>query len=102
MFLFLGLAYLTQDSVFYFHSFACKLQEVKLSIIIDGENKIFHDKVKFTQYVPNNPALQKVLEGKHQHKKVNDTNEFTRNNFTAAKPKEEKNAITTTQTYETL
>ena len=28
MFLFLGLAYLTQDSVFYFHPFSCKIQEV--------------------------------------------------------------------------
>jgi hypothetical protein len=30
---------------------------VKLSIAIDGEAKIFHDKTKFTQYLSINPAL---------------------------------------------
>lgn len=40
------------------------LYPAKLSITIDGENKIFHDKNKFKQYLSTNPALQKVLEGK--------------------------------------
>jgi hypothetical protein len=31
----------------------------KLSITIDGENKIFHDKTKFTQYLSKNPALKR-------------------------------------------
>lgn len=33
----------------------------KLSIIIDGENKIFHDEVKFKECLPTDPALQKIL-----------------------------------------
>jgi hypothetical protein len=41
----------------------------KLSITIDGENKIFHDKTKFTQYLSTNPALKRITDGKHQHKK---------------------------------
>ena len=32
------------------------------------KNKIFHDKTKFKQYLSTNPALQKTLEGKLQHK----------------------------------
>jgi hypothetical protein len=39
----------------------------KLSITIDGENKVFHDKTKFTQYLSMNPALQRIIKGKHQH-----------------------------------
>jgi hypothetical protein len=31
----------------------------KLSITIDGETKIIHDKTKFTKYLSTNPALQK-------------------------------------------
>jgi hypothetical protein len=33
------------------------LYPAKLSITIDGETKIFHDKTKFTQYLSMNPAL---------------------------------------------
>jgi hypothetical protein len=40
----------------------------KLSITIDGENKIFHDKKKFIQYLSTNTALQSIIDGKHQHK----------------------------------
>jgi len=43
----------------------------KLSITIDGENKIFHDKTKFTQYLSRNPSLQRIIKGKHQHKDRN-------------------------------
>jgi hypothetical protein len=32
----------------------------KLSIIIDGEAKVFHDKTIFTQYLSMNPALQRI------------------------------------------
>ena len=42
----------------------------KLSFNINGENKKFQDKNKFKQYVATNPALQKVLEGKSQPKKI--------------------------------
>jgi hypothetical protein len=44
------------------------LNPAKLSITIDRENKIFHDKNKFTQYLSTNPALQRIIDGKHQHK----------------------------------
>jgi hypothetical protein len=50
----------------------------KLSITIDGENKIFHDKTRFTQYISKNPALQKIIDGKHQHKEGNYTLEKSR------------------------
>jgi hypothetical protein len=44
------------------------LYPTKLSIIIDGETKVFHDKTKFTQYLYMNPALQRIIKGKHQRK----------------------------------
>ena len=30
--------------------------------------KIVHDKHKFIQYLSTNPALQRIIDGKHQHK----------------------------------
>jgi hypothetical protein len=43
----------------------------KLSITIDGETKVLHDKTKFTQYLSKNPALQRIIKGKLQHKERN-------------------------------
>jgi hypothetical protein len=54
------------------------LYPAKLSITIDGETKVFHDKTKFTQYLSTNPALQRIIKGKHQHKDGNYTLEKTR------------------------
>ena len=54
------------------------LYPAKLSITIDGENKIFHDKSKFTQYLSTNPAIQKIIGGKHQYKEGNYTLEKAR------------------------
>jgi hypothetical protein len=45
------------------------LYPAKLSITIDEENKIFHDKSKFIQYISTNPGLQKIIDRKHQHKR---------------------------------
>jgi hypothetical protein len=42
------------------------LYTAKLSITIDGETKIFHDKTNFTQYFSTNPALQRIINGKLQ------------------------------------
>jgi len=42
-----------------------------LSINIDGETKVFHDKTKFTQYIPTNPVLQRIIDGKLQHREGN-------------------------------
>jgi hypothetical protein len=36
-------------------------------------NKIFHDKTKFTQYLSINTALQRIIDGKYQHKEGNYT-----------------------------
>jgi hypothetical protein len=44
------------------------LYPTKLSFTIDGENKISYDKTKFSQFLSINPALQRIIEGKHQHK----------------------------------
>jgi hypothetical protein len=44
------------------------LYPAKLSITINGKTKVFHDKAKFTQYVSMNPALQRIIKGKLQHK----------------------------------
>jgi hypothetical protein len=43
------------------------LYTAKLSITIDGEIKVFHDKSKFTQYLSTNPTLQWIIKGKLQH-----------------------------------
>jgi hypothetical protein len=54
------------------------LYPAKLSITIEGETKIFHDKTKFTQYLSTNTALQRIIDGKHQHKEGNYTLEEAR------------------------
>jgi hypothetical protein len=47
------------------------LYPAKLSITIDGETKIFYNNTKFIQYLSTNPALQRIIDGKLQHKKGN-------------------------------
>ena len=42
-----------------------------LSITIDGETKVFHDKTKLIQYLSMIPALQRKIKGKVQHKEKN-------------------------------
>ena len=42
----------------------------QLSITIDRQNNIFHDRTRFNQYLPTNPTLCKVLEGKLQPKRL--------------------------------
>jgi hypothetical protein len=44
------------------------LYPAELSISTDGETKVFYDKTKFTQYLSRNPALQRIIRGKLQHK----------------------------------
>jgi hypothetical protein len=46
--------------------------------MIYRESKIFHEKNKFTLYLPTNPTLQKIIDGKHQHKEGNYTLEKAR------------------------
>ena len=54
------------------------LYPAELSITIDGETKIFHDKTKFTHYLSTNPALQRIIGGQHQYKEGNFTLEKAR------------------------
>jgi hypothetical protein len=51
------------------------LYPAKLSITIDRETKIFQDKTKYTQYHSMNPAFQRIIDGKYQHKEGNYTPE---------------------------
>jgi hypothetical protein len=37
------------------------LYPAKLSITLDGEAKVFHDRTKFTHYLSMNPALQRII-----------------------------------------
>jgi hypothetical protein len=63
-----------------------------------GENKIFHNEVKFKQYLSTNVGLKKVLEGKRQLKQVSYNHENTGNNLIPAKPKEGTHTLTATTT----
>jgi hypothetical protein len=46
------------------------LYPAKFSINIDGENKIFHDKNKFTQCLSTNPALQWIMENTNKKRET--------------------------------
>jgi hypothetical protein len=37
------------------------LYPAKVSITLDGETKVFHDRTKFTHYLSRNPALQRII-----------------------------------------
>jgi hypothetical protein len=47
------------------------LYPAKLSITLDGETKVFQDKIKFTHYLSTNPALQRIITEKNQYKDRN-------------------------------
>jgi hypothetical protein len=54
------------------HNFQPRLlYPVKLSITIDGETKVFHDKTKFTHYLSTNPGLQRIITEKKKNTKKN-------------------------------
>jgi hypothetical protein len=69
------------------------LYPTKLLITIGGKTKIFHNKTKSTQYVSTNPALQSIIDGKHQHKEGNYTLEKGRNLSTNPKEDNHTNMI---------
>jgi hypothetical protein len=50
----------------------------KLLVTIDRETMIFYNKTKFTQYLSINPALQRIINGKLQHKEGNYSLEIAR------------------------
>jgi hypothetical protein len=62
------------------------LYPAKLSITINGESKIFHDKVKFIQYLSRNPALQRIIDGTSQNKEIIYTLEKARKKTSMNKP----------------
>ena len=46
------------------------LYTAKILITIDEENKIFHDKTKFTQHLSTNPDIQSIINEKLQYKEA--------------------------------
>ena len=50
----------------------------KLSITIEGETKVYHDKTKFTHYLSTNPTLQRIITENSQYKDGNHTLEKAR------------------------
>jgi hypothetical protein len=54
------------------------IYQAKLSSTIDGKNKIFYEKDKFTKYLSTNQAVQRIINGKLQHKEGNCTLEKAR------------------------
>jgi hypothetical protein len=54
------------------------LYPANLSLPIYGETKVSLDKTKFIQLLSTNPALQRIIKGKHQHKDRNYTLEKAR------------------------
>jgi hypothetical protein len=54
------------------------LYPARLSITIERETKVFHDKTKVTQYLSMNPVLQRIIKGKLQYKDRNYTLEKAR------------------------
>ena len=72
------------------------LYPAKLSIIIDRQNKIFHDRTRFNQYLATNSALKKVQERKLQPKEVSYINKNTSNRWSHSSEfqRREKHTIT--------
>jgi hypothetical protein len=54
------------------------LYPAKLTITIDGETKVFHNKTKFIHYISRNPALQTIITEKKKYKDGNHTLEKAR------------------------
>jgi hypothetical protein len=51
------------------------LYPAKLSIVVDEETKVFHDKSKFTHYLSMNASLQRII----TEKKYKDRNHIIEN-----------------------
>jgi hypothetical protein len=57
------------------------------------KNKVFHDKIKFTQYLSTTPALQRKINGKPQHREGSYTVEKARKKCSFNNPKEDNHKI---------
>jgi hypothetical protein len=53
------------------------LYPAKLSITMDGETRVFHDKTKFIHYFSMNPALQRIITKKNKQTNTNTRTEST-------------------------
>jgi hypothetical protein len=49
------------------------LYPAKLSITLDGEAKVFHNRTKFTYYLSMNPALQRIITETNKQTKITRT-----------------------------
>jgi hypothetical protein len=67
------------------------LYPAKLSITVNGETKVSHDKTKFTQHLSSNPAIQRIIAGKHQTQggKLNSRKSKKKSNLLSTNPKED-------------
>jgi hypothetical protein len=75
------------------------LYPAKLSITIDGETKVFHDKTKFTKCLSRNPALQRIITEKKKYKDENYTQKKQESNpSTNLKEDSHKNRMPTLTT----
>jgi hypothetical protein len=75
------------------------LYPAKLSLTINGETRVFHDKTKFKQYHSTKPAVQRIIKEKHQHKDGNYTLQKAETNpSTNLKEDSHKNRISTLTT----
>jgi hypothetical protein len=73
------------------------LYPTKLSVTIKGKTKLFHDKTNFKHYLSIKPDLQRIIEGKLQHKEENYTHrkkKKTEINHLKTNPKEENHTST--------
>jgi hypothetical protein len=55
------------------------LYPAKLSITVDGETKVFHNKTKFTHYLSTNPSLQRIITEKKKNNNNKKNNSRTEN-----------------------
>jgi hypothetical protein len=84
------------DSIQTLREYKCQprlLYPAKLSITLDGKTKIFHVKTKFTQYLSTNKAIQRIIEGKLQHKEGDYTLEKQESNLLSKNPKDNNTNI---------
>jgi hypothetical protein len=57
------------------------LYPAKLSITVDGETKVFHDRTKFTHYLNTNPTLLRIMTEKTKQKQKNKQTKTNNNNI---------------------
>jgi hypothetical protein len=76
------------------------LYPAKLSITIDGETKVFHNKTKFMYYLSTNPAIQRIITEKNTNTRTGTTPLKKQEDNTSTHQKEDshKNRMPTLRT----